>query len=122
MQFLSIRLKGPVDKDPAITGLVSDTKDAFDAFYTKETDLGKKVMGMLGANYGAEFQGKPNSELLAKNLMVSLANLYLADGAKLAAYVEKGYPVDPEKKLTRLLDWILNGLSSFHKSMGGSID
>ncbi len=30
--------------------------------------------------------------------MVNLANLYLADGAKLEAYVEKGYPVDPEKK------------------------
>ena len=96
--ILEHKAQGPVDKDPAITGLVSDTKDAFDAFYTKETDLGKKVMGMLGANYGAEFQGKPNSELLAKNLMVNLANLYLTDGAKLAAYVEKGYPVDPEKK------------------------
>lgn len=98
--ILEHKAQGPVDKDPAITGLVSDTKDAFDAFYTKETDLGKKVMGMLTSNYGAEFQGKPNSELLAKNLMVNLANLYLADGAKLEAYVEKGYPVssEPEKK------------------------
>lgn len=98
--ILEHKAQGPVDKDPAITGLVSDTKDAFDAFYAKETDLGKKVMGMLTNNYGAEFQGKPNSELLAKNLMVNLANLYLADGAKLEAYVEKGYPVssEPEKK------------------------
>ena len=98
--ILEHKAQGSVDKDPAITGLVSDTKDAFDEFYAKETDLGKKVMGMLTSNYGAEFKGKPNSELLAKNLMVNLANLYLADGAKLEAYVEKGYPVssEPEKK------------------------
>lgn len=96
--ILEHKATGVVDQDPAITGLVSDTKDQIDFFYKREDDLPKKVMGMLTANYGESFKEVETRELDAKNTMVSIANLYLADGAKLALYEEKGYPTEEPKE------------------------
>ena len=93
--ILEYKAKGATDQDPAIVGIVSDTRERVDEFYNRTEDLGKKVMGMLTNNYGESFDKKENREVLAKNVMISLANLYRDKDAKIALYEEKGYP---EKK------------------------
>lgn len=93
--ILEYKAKGATDQDPAIVGIVSDTRERLDEFYNRTEDLGKKVMGMLTNNYGESFDKKENREVLAKNVMISLANLYRDKDAKIALYEEKGYP---EKK------------------------